>query len=67
MDKKTLDFHNNMLILFGIYFAIRFIYTKEIYIQILGFKANTLSLLLLTILIVGIHKLTDKNISKKTK
>lgn len=67
MDKKTLDFHNSMLILFGIYFAIRFIYTKEVYIQPLGFKVNTFSLLLLTIFVVGIQRLTDKNTSEKTK
>lgn len=65
MDKKILDSYNNMLILLGIYFAIRFIYTKEVYIQMLGFKVNTLSLLLLTIVIVGIHRSTEKNVSEK--
>jgi hypothetical protein len=67
MSKKMLDFYDDVLILFGIYLAIRFIYTKEVYIQMPGFTVNTLSLLLLTILTVSVPRLTDKNSSKKTK
>lgn len=29
MSKKILDFQNDILVLIGIYFAIRFIYTKK--------------------------------------
>jgi hypothetical protein len=54
--KKILDIQNDILVLSGIYFAIRFIYTKELYIQVNGYAVNTLELLIQTIGIVGIYR-----------
>ena len=56
MSRKILDLHYDLLVLFGIYFAIRFIYTKELYIQVNGYMINTLGLLIETIVIVGIGR-----------
>lgn len=60
MSKKILDFPCDLLILFGILFAIRFIYTKEIYIQAYGYTINTLALLIQTIVVVGLYRSMDK-------
>jgi hypothetical protein len=54
MSRKTLDVQCDILVLCGLYFAIRFIHTKELYIQINGFTVNTLGLLIETIVFVGV-------------
>ncbi|PLR65657.1 MULTISPECIES: hypothetical protein [Bacillaceae] len=64
MSKKVLDLQDDISVLFGIYFAVRFIYTKEVYIQIYGYTVNTLSVLILTIVLVAIHR-QDKKTSKE--
>lgn len=55
------------IVLIGIYFAIRFIYTKEIYIQVNGYTVNTLGLLIETIVFVGICRLVGEKASEKIK
>lgn len=67
MFKKILDLQNDILVLCGIYYAIRFIYTKETYIQINGYTINTLNLLILTIVLGAIHRAMDKETSKEIK
>jgi hypothetical protein len=63
MSKKIFDFNSDILVLLGIYFAIRFIYTKEVYMQLIsGYKINTLFLLIFTIVIVVIYRQIDKKI-----
>jgi hypothetical protein len=65
MVKKILQLNDNILVLCGIFFAIRFIYTKDIYIQVYGYTVNTLELLILTIVLVAVHR-TYEEISEKT-
>jgi hypothetical protein len=60
MGEKILNLQCNLLVLFGIFFAIRLIYTKEIYIQVEGYPVNTLEFLISTIIIVGIHRQMEK-------
>ena len=68
MSKKILNLHLDILLLSGIYFAIRFIYTKEMYIQLInGYKINTLFLLIHTIIIVGIYRRIGENNNAITK
>ena len=67
MLKKILDLNNNISVLCGIFFAIRFIYTKEIYIQLNGYTINTLNLLIFTIVLGAIHRARDKKTSKEIK
>ncbi|MBZ5753447.1 hypothetical protein [Metabacillus rhizolycopersici] len=67
MARKIFDIHNDLLVLFGIWFAIRFIYTKEIYIQVNGYTVNTLSLLILTIALVAINRAREKDTSEEIK
>jgi hypothetical protein len=67
MFKKILDLQNDILVLCGIYYAIRFIYTKEIYIHVYGYTVNTLYLLILTIALVAIHRAKDRETSKEIK
>lgn len=52
--RKILDVQCNILVLCGIYFAIHFIHTKELYIQVNGYTINTLGLLIETIVYVGV-------------
>lgn len=56
MFKKILDLNCNILGFIGIYFALRFIYTKEIYLEVNGYTVNTLQLLIETIVLVAIHR-----------
>lgn len=65
MSKKILDFQCDLLMLLGIITAIRFIYTKEIYIQVYGYTVNTLNLLILTIVLVAIHRALPKETNEK--
>lgn len=67
MNRKILNLQNDLLVLMGIFFAIRFIYTKEIYIEVNGYTVNTLSLLILTIALVVIHRARDKETSEEKK
>lgn len=68
MFKKILELQDDILVLIGIYYAIRFIYTKEVYIQIAnGYMINTLNLLIMTIALVSIHRAMEKETSKETK
>lgn len=61
MSKKTFDFNLDILLLLSRYFAARFIYTKEVYVQLINrYKINTLFLLICTIMIVGIYRRADK-------
>lgn len=68
--RKVLDIQNDLLVLSGICLAIRFIYTKELYIQINGYAVNTLELLIETIIIVCIYRSmawkTSNNNNKKS-
>lgn len=62
MFKKLSHLQDDLLILFGILFAIRLIYTKEIYMfDVFGNKVNVIYLLILTIILVA------KNRSNKSK
>lgn len=65
MDKlrKILEIQDNILMICGIFFAIRLIYTKEIYIETDGYTINTLKLLIQTIVLVTISRIYIK---KKT-
>ncbi|MDQ1000977.1 hypothetical protein QFZ28_001377 [Neobacillus niacini] len=65
MVKKILQLNDNILVLCGIFFAIRFIYTKDIYIQVYGYTVNTLELLILTIVLVAVHRTYEEK-SEKT-
>jgi uncharacterized membrane protein len=69
MFKKILDVQDNLIVLCGIYFALRFIITKEIYIHdIFGIKINTFHLLILTIVSAVIHRVytaRDEETSKE--
>jgi hypothetical protein len=65
MVKKILDLECDFLVLCGIFFAIRLIYTKEIYIQVEGYPINTLTLLISTIIYVGIYRQLEKQIEYK--
>lgn len=73
MLKKFPQLQDDLLVLFGIIFAIRLIYTKEIYIHdvIFGIKVNVIHLLILTIILVAInrsfgeHKENDEEIKHK--
>lgn len=56
MLKKFLDWQYDIMVLCGIITAIRFIYTKEIYIEVNGYTVNTLTLLIYTIINVGIYR-----------
>ncbi|MGM0879083.1 MAG: hypothetical protein ACQEWV_31705 [Bacillota bacterium] len=67
MFKKILDLQNDILVLMGIYHAIHFIYTKEIYIQVYGYTVNTLNLLILTIIVVAINRVRDKETNEEIK
>jgi hypothetical protein len=71
MFKKFLDFQDDILVLFGIYYAIRFIYTKEIYMHdVFGNTVNTLYLLILTIVLVAINRVyraKDEETSEEIK
>ncbi|MGM0879028.1 MAG: hypothetical protein ACQEWV_31380 [Bacillota bacterium] len=67
MARKIFDLQNDLLVLFGIHFAIRFIYTKEIYIQVYGYTINTLNLLILTIVVVAIYRVKDKETNEEIK
>jgi hypothetical protein len=67
MSKKILDLQNDISVICGIYFAIRIIYTKEIYILLNGYTINTLNLLILTIVLGAIHRARDKETSKEIK
>lgn len=57
------NIQNNTLVLIGIYFAIRLIYTKELYTQVIGYEVNTLVLLIQTIVIVVINRMMCKKMS----
>ncbi|MHA6252707.1 hypothetical protein [Oceanobacillus sp. CAU 1775] len=67
MLKKTLDLQNDILLLCGIYFALRFIYIKDIYIKVGGYTINILILLLCTIVMVGVNRVLDEKIIEKIK
>jgi hypothetical protein len=73
MSKKFLDLQCNILVLVGIYFAIRVIYTKEIYIQVNGYTVNMLAGIIHTIIIVTLYRAisanraNDKETSKEIK
>ncbi|MBZ5753710.1 hypothetical protein [Metabacillus rhizolycopersici] len=67
MARKIFDIHKDLLVLFGIWFAIRFIYTKEIYIQVNGYTVNTLSLLILTIVLVALDRVRHTETSEEKK
>ncbi|MGN7943200.1 hypothetical protein [Virgibacillus sp. 6R] len=61
MFKKFLDLQTDILVLLGIYYALRFIITKELYIQsVFGNEVNTLYLLILTIGVVAINRAKAK-------
>ncbi len=65
--KKILNLQCDILVLIGIYFAIRFIYTKEIYIQVNGYTVNMLGLFIETIEFVGICRSVGEKASEKIK
>lgn len=72
MLKKFPHLLDDLLVLFGIIFAIRLIYTKEIYIHDpFGNPVNVIHLLILTIILVAInrsfeeHKENDEEIKHK--
>jgi hypothetical protein len=70
MSKKFLDLECDILVLIGIYFAIRVIYTKEIYIQVNGYTVNTLAMLIHIIIfvsIVSVIRANDKETSEEIK
>ncbi|MDQ0859816.1 hypothetical protein [Bacillus sp. V2I10] len=64
MSKKFLDLQCDILVLIGIFFAIRFIYTKEIFIQINGYTINTLVMLIHTIVVVGLYRVNRVQIEQ---
>ncbi|MCP3742778.1 hypothetical protein [Rossellomorea sp. BNER] len=66
MLRKIFYLQNDIIVLCGIIFAIRFIYTKEIYLHINGYTINTLNLLILTIGLVAINRAMDKESSQET-
>lgn len=63
---KFLNLLNNILVLLGIYYAIQFIYTKEIEIQIHGYTVNTIHLLILIITLVVLNKAHAKSTTEET-
>ena len=68
MFKKFSHLQDDLLILFGILFALRLIYTKEIYIyDVFGNTVNTIYLLILTIILVAINKSYKANDEKSGK
>lgn len=58
MSKKIINLQIDMIVFCGLFFAIRLIYTKEIFIQVYGYTINTLNLLILTIVLVVICRVT---------
>ncbi|MBY0031089.1 hypothetical protein [Priestia aryabhattai] len=68
MPKKIFDLQNDILVLFGIFFALRFIYTKEIYMEVNGYTINTFFLLIYTIIFASIHRqIGKKKTNEQTK
>lgn len=65
MFRKILDLQYDILGLLGIFFAFRLNYTKEIYIQTLGYTVNTLTLLIYTIAVLAVHK-ANRELNKET-
>lgn len=63
---KFLNLLNNILVLLGIYYAIHFIYTKEIDIQIHGYTINTIHLLILIITLVVLNRAHAKSTTEET-
>ena len=59
MFKKFLDLNDNLVLLIGIYLAIRLIFTKEIYMEVYGYTINTVEVLLAIILFTTIDKVLD--------
>ncbi|SFH64270.1 hypothetical protein SAMN04487776_1544 [Priestia megaterium] len=57
MLRKALEAQCRILFLFGSYFALRLIYTKEIYVEINGYTINILSLIIQTSVYILICKL----------
>jgi len=54
---KALEAQCRILFLFGSYFALRLIYTKEMYVEVNGYTINILSLLIQTSVYILICKL----------
>ena len=67
MSKKFLDLQCDILVLIGIFIALRLIYTREIYIQINGYTINTLVSLIHTVMLVGLYRQMDKKTREKKK
>jgi len=57
MLRKALEAQCRILFLFGSYFALRLIYTKEIYVEVNGYTINILSLIIQTSVYILICKL----------
>jgi len=57
MLRKALEAQCCILFLFGSYFALRLIYTKEIYVEVNGYTINILSLIIQTSVYILICKL----------
>ena len=54
---KALEAQCRILFLFGSYFALRLIYTKEMYVEVNGYTINILSLIIQTSVYILICKL----------
>lgn len=67
MTKKILDLQCNILVFIGIFFALRLIHTKDIYIQVGEDTVNTLVPILHTIVLVGLYRVMDKKIFNNEK
>ncbi|PFP10125.1 hypothetical protein COJ92_27540 [Priestia megaterium] len=57
MLRKALEAQCRILFLFGSYFALRLVYTKEIYVELNGYTINILSLIIQTSVYILICKL----------
>ncbi|MET3408065.1 hypothetical protein COM86_28850 [Priestia megaterium] len=57
MLRKALEAQCRILFLFGSYFALRLVYTKEIYVEVNGYTINILSLIIQTSVYILICKL----------
>ena len=68
MVKKIIEFNCDISVLCGIILALRFIYTKDIYMQVGGYTVNILVSLIDTIVLVWFcRRQLDKRTSEKTK
>jgi hypothetical protein len=58
---------NTILVLCGIFFALRFVYTKEIYLHVYRYTFNTFELLIQTITLVTIYRAYGEKSEKTSK